>query len=105
MISDLGKCFSYYACFSYDRRRCFAAENVFITGKAFLKGYCCSYKSDCGKTATGFDCAIIPSPSNDKGTALAIAYEGFCGGELSTANDEMMAKTVCCKFFFFILYD
>merc|ERR1711971_183224 len=66
-------------------------------GTAFIKGYCCSYNTDCGKTATGFDCAIIPSPSKTGGTSLAIAFEGFCGGELSTIASSIVAKTVCSK--------
>ena len=83
-------------------------ENVFISGvfqtyfpfqgtaKLPSKG-CCGYGTDCGNTATGFDCAIIPSPSNTKGTELAIAFEGICGGELSTEDASADAKTVCCK--------
>ena len=68
-----------------------------ISGTAFIKGYCCSYNTAYDKTATGFDCAIIPSPSKTGGTSLAIAYEGFCGGELSTIASSIVAKTVCCK--------
>jgi len=68
------------------------------TGKAFIKGYCCSYNTDCGKTATGFDCALIPSPSKlADGASLSIAFEGFCGGELSTIANSIDAKTVCSK--------
>ena len=71
---------------------------ILFAGKAFIKGYCCSYNTDCGKTATGFDCALIPSPSKEAdGASLAIAFEGFCGGELSTIASSVIAKTVCCK--------
>ena len=75
---------------------CLSWESI-ISGTAFIKGYCCSYNTDCGKTATGFDCAIIPSPSKTDGSSLAIAFEGFCGGELSTIASSIVAKTVCCK--------
>ena len=75
---------------------CSSLESI-ISGTAFIKGYCCSYNTDCGKTATGYDCAIIPSPSKTGGTSLAIAFEGFCGGELSTIASSIVAKTVCCK--------
>ena len=71
---------------------------ILFAGKAFIKGYCCSYNTDCGKTATGFDCALIPSPSKlADGASLSIAFEGFCGGELSTIANSIDAKTVCCK--------
>ena len=71
---------------------------ILFAGQAFIKGYCCSYNTDCGKTATGFDCALIPSPSKlADGASLSIAFEGFCGGELSTIANSMDAKTVCCK--------
>merc|ERR1739844_580657 len=71
--------------------------NLLIIGAAFIKGYCCSYNTAYDKTATGFDCAIIPSPSKTGGTSLAIAFEGFCGGELSTIAASVIAKTVCSK--------
>ena len=74
------------------------SKNEKIPGKAFIKGFCCNYGTGCAKTATGFDCAIIPSPSKTNGDALAIAYEGFCGGELSTIANSIDAKTVCCKY-------
>merc|ERR1711976_50925 len=64
------------------------------TAKLPSKG-CCGYGTDCANTATGFDCAIIPSPSNTKGTELATAFEGICGGELSTEDASADAKTVC----------
>ena len=70
---------------------------ILFAGMAFIKGYCCSYNTDCGKTATGFDCALIPSPSKTDGASLSIAHEGFCGGELSTIASSIDAKTVCCK--------
>lgn len=58
---------------------------------------CCTYGTLCDKTATGFDCALIPSPSNTAGTSLSIAFGGFCGGELSTIAASVIAKTVCSK--------
>ena len=77
----------------------FVCKCIIFAGKAFIKGYCCSYNTDCGKTATGFDCALIPSPSKlADGASLAIAFEGFCGGELSTIANSIDAKTVCCKY-------
>ena len=65
---------------------------------------CCSYGPAFSLTAIGFDCAIIPSPSNVGGESLSSALNGFCGGELSTNVISMPApaiatdaKTVCCK--------
>ena len=67
------------------------------TGKAFLKPFCCSYGSKFTKTATGFDCAKIPSPSKTNGDSLAGGANGFCGGELGNTDDSIDTKTVCCK--------
>ena len=57
---------------------------------------CCSYGTACDKTETGFDCAIIPSPSKTGGTEFFTGFQGFCGGELGTAAGTD-AKTICCK--------
>ena len=57
---------------------------------------CCSYGTDCSKTATGLDCAIIPSPSKTGGAEFHTGFQGFCGGELGTAAGTD-AATICCK--------
>ena len=64
---------------------------------------CCGYGADAANTATGYDCAMIPSAqkATSKGSDLlpnGAAY-GFCGGELGTIDDNVAAATVCCKIF------
>ena len=61
--------------------------------------YCCSYGTKYTKTATGYDCAIIPGPLKTGGTTFKTGAYGFCGGELGTAG-TIVAATVCCKYFF-----
>ena len=67
------------------------------------KTYCCSYGSKYTKTATGYDCAIIPSPLTTKGASKGAkgtymgAFGGFCGGELGTEHSSIAAATICCK--------
>ena len=66
---------------------------------AFAKGFCCNYGSKYDKTATGFDCAIIPNPSKmTDGVTLVAGNDGFCGGKLGSASGAN-SKTVCCKYF------
>jgi hypothetical protein len=72
-------------------------QNTSFPGKAYIKAFCCSYGSKITKTETGFDCAKIPGASKVGGTSLAIAAYGFCGGELGTIAESVIAATVCCK--------
>ena len=68
---------------------------------AFVKGQCCNYGSKYDKTATGYDCAIIPSPSKFADSiALHKGNDGFCGGQFASM-DGTAALTVCCKYFVF----
>ena len=67
-----------------------------ISGVGFQKAFCCSYGSAYTKTATGYDCALIPGPLKNGGTTFPNGAYGFCGGELGTAG-SIAAATVCCK--------
>merc|ERR1711971_124357 len=66
------------------------------TGTVALKSACCSYGTACTKT-TGFDCAIIPSPSKTGGTSLVAGFWGICGGELGTEDGVDAAASVCSR--------
>ena len=72
------------------------------TGTVKMASGCCGYGAGLtGKTATGFDCAIIPGASKFTSMAsvltMGIAY-GFCGGEFGTSSGATAAATVCCEF-------
>ena len=73
-----------------------------ILGTAKIKTYCCSYGSKLTKTATGYDCALIPNALTTKGASKGakgtfLGNYGFCGGELGTEHGSIAAKTICCK--------
>ena len=69
-----------------------------LPGTVKLGTGCCGYgKSATGKTATGYDCAVIPQASNTAGVIQTALANGICGGRLGLTAGSTTAKTVCCK--------
>ena len=67
-----------------------------LTGKVKI-ATCCGYGTKFENTF-GADCAVIPSPSKAAdGASLSMFFDGFCGAELGSIGDGIVAATICCK--------
>ena len=76
-----------------------------FSGVAKFNSHCCGYGTKATNTATGYDCALIPSATHGpsiatksgKSSSKVNGAYGFCGGELGTASASIVAKTICCE--------
>jgi hypothetical protein len=79
--------------------------NIFFlnyqSGTVKLGTGCCGYgPAASGKTATGYDCAVIPQASSSLGAIKTALANGICGGRLGLTAASTTAKTVCCQLIF-----
>ena len=79
-------------------------SKIRVSGAGKQTTQCCGYGVDAADNVDGFDCALIPGATkaavdaNGNAQTLKGAGNGFCGGELATADTSADAATVCCKY-------